>query len=31
MRSMTRREFGDYIENDAKKWAELVRKAGLVL
>ena len=28
---MTRREFGDYIENDARKWAELVRKAGLVL
>jgi tripartite-type tricarboxylate transporter receptor subunit TctC len=27
---MTRREFGDYIENDAKKWADLVRKAGLV-
>ena len=28
---MTRREFGDFIESDAKKWAELVRKAGLVL
>jgi len=28
---MTRREFIDFIESDAKKWAELVRKAGLVL
>ena len=28
---MTRREFGDFIESDARKWAELVRKAGLVL
>ena len=28
---MTRREFGDFIDGDARKWAELVRKAGLVL